>query len=193
MGRSVPDEFGGISQDRVSNGPSEIERHRPGMGHACGRQPGGVSVYDMRDHFEKYGGVMVYEAGFRLPYYGVENDWLGLEFDHSHRRSRSQLLPEFLLTPRAQRAPHAGPHLRYRQREHRARTASRDREGSAKRASFSRSRSPATVSSRTELTKRCKKRCANRSTIMPAFGDGDDWRWSISSALPKLRARNSSA
>ena len=66
-----------------------------------GRQPGGVSVHDMRAYFEKYGGVMVYDAGFRLPYYGAENDWLGLEFDHSHRRSRSQLLPEHLQTPRA--------------------------------------------------------------------------------------------
>ena len=42
----------------------------------------------MRAYFERYGGVMVYDAGFRLPYYGAENDWLRLEFDHSHRRSR---------------------------------------------------------------------------------------------------------
>jgi signal transduction histidine kinase len=66
-----------------------------------GRQAGGVSVHDMREYFEKYGGVMVYDAGFRLPYYGAANDWLGLEFDHSHRRSRSQLLPEHLQVSRA--------------------------------------------------------------------------------------------
>ena len=37
-----------------------------------GRQPGGVSVQDMRAYFEKYGGIMVYDAGFRLPYYGAK-------------------------------------------------------------------------------------------------------------------------
>jgi signal transduction histidine kinase len=66
-----------------------------------GRQEGGIAVGDMRDYFEKYGGVMVYDAGFRLPYYGAQNDWLGLEFDHSHRRSRSALLPEHLHVARA--------------------------------------------------------------------------------------------
>lgn len=65
-----------------------------------GRQEGGISVVDMREYFEHYGGVMVYDAGFRLPYYGAANDWLGLEFDHSHRRSRSALLPEHLQTSR---------------------------------------------------------------------------------------------
>lgn len=65
-----------------------------------GRQEGGVSVGDMREYFEHYGGVMVYDAGFRLPYYGAANDWLGLEFDHSHRRSRSALLPDNLQVSR---------------------------------------------------------------------------------------------
>jgi signal transduction histidine kinase len=65
-----------------------------------GRQEGGVSVQDMREYFEHYGGVMVYDAGFRLPYYGAANDWLGLEFDHSHRRSRSALLPDNLQVSR---------------------------------------------------------------------------------------------
>lgn len=66
----------------------------------AGRQEGGVSVADMRQYFQHYGGVMVYDAGFRLPYYGSANDWLGLEFDHSHRRSRSALLPEELQVSR---------------------------------------------------------------------------------------------
>ncbi len=66
-----------------------------------GHQPGGIAVGDMRAYFERYGGVMVYDSGFRLPYYGAQNDWLGLEFDHSHRRSRSQLLPDSLHVPRA--------------------------------------------------------------------------------------------
>ena len=65
------------------------------------RQAGGVSVKDARDYFEHFGGVLVYDAGFRLPYYGVQQDWLGIEYDHSHRRNRSALLPERLHVPRA--------------------------------------------------------------------------------------------
>lgn len=67
----------------------------------AGRQAGGVSVYDMREYFEKYGGVTVFDKGFRLPYYGAENDWLELEYDHSHRRNRSKLLPDHLHVARA--------------------------------------------------------------------------------------------
>ena len=52
-----------------------------------GRQFEGVKVADAREYFEKFGGVQVYDAGFRLPYYGVEQDWLGIEFDHAHRRA----------------------------------------------------------------------------------------------------------
>ena len=66
-----------------------------------GRQAGGVSVVDMREYFENYGGVTVFDNGFRLPYYGAENDWLELEYDHSHRRNRSKLLPDRLHVPRA--------------------------------------------------------------------------------------------
>jgi signal transduction histidine kinase len=66
-----------------------------------GRQFEGVKVGDARDYFEKFGGVQVYDAGFRLPYYGVEQDWLGIEFDHSHRRNKSSLLPERLHVKRA--------------------------------------------------------------------------------------------
>ena len=65
------------------------------------RQAGGVSVKDARDYFEHFGGVLVYDAGFRLPYYGVQQDWLGIEYDHSHRRNRSALLPERLHVTRA--------------------------------------------------------------------------------------------
>ena len=66
-----------------------------------GRQPDGIDVNTARGYFEKFGGVQVYDAGFRLPYYGVEQDWLGIEFDHSHRRNRSNLLPERLHVRRA--------------------------------------------------------------------------------------------
>ncbi len=66
-----------------------------------GRQFEGVKVGDARDYFERFGGVQVYDAGFRLPYYGVEQDWLGIEFDHSHRRNKSALLPDRLHVRRA--------------------------------------------------------------------------------------------
>ena len=66
-----------------------------------GRQPGGIDVRTARDYFAKFGGVMVYDAGFRLPYYGVEQDWLRIEFDHSHRKNKSSLLPERLHVRRA--------------------------------------------------------------------------------------------
>ena len=59
------------------------------------RQPHGIKVDDAREYFRQHGGVHVYDGGFRLPYYGSpENDWLGIEFDHSHRRFVSQLLPK---------------------------------------------------------------------------------------------------
>ena len=66
-----------------------------------GRQRGGIKVKTARDYFGRFGGVQVYDAGFRLPYYGVEQDWLGIEFDHSHRRNRSALLPDRLQVRRA--------------------------------------------------------------------------------------------
>ena len=66
-----------------------------------GRQAGGIDVKTARSYFEHFGGVQVYDAGFRLPYYGVGQDWLGIEYDHSHRRNRSNLLPERLQVRRA--------------------------------------------------------------------------------------------
>lgn len=62
-----------------------------------GRQKYGIKVSEAREYFEDHGGVYVYDSGFRLPYYGgKEHDWLGLEFDHAHRLSKSRLLPEIL-------------------------------------------------------------------------------------------------
>ena len=61
------------------------------------RQPAGIKVGEARKYFEQHGGVHVYDTSFRLPYYGdPENDWLGLEIDHSHRVFVSKLLPEDL-------------------------------------------------------------------------------------------------
>lgn len=65
-----------------------------------GRQGAGISVAEARKYFKKYGGVHVYDDGFRLPFYGgEEQDWLGLEIDHSHRLMVSKLLPEALQVP----------------------------------------------------------------------------------------------
>lgn len=64
------------------------------------RQPGGIRVDIAREYFNDFGGVYVYDAGFRLPHYGgAINDWLGIEITHSHRVSLSQLLPPELQVP----------------------------------------------------------------------------------------------
>jgi len=63
------------------------------------KQPKGIKVREAREYLNRHGGVHVYDAGFHLPYYGVDEDWLGIEMDHSHRLSRSRLLPEDLQIP----------------------------------------------------------------------------------------------
>ena len=60
------------------------------------RQPYGIPVQRARDYLAEWGGVHIYDAGFRIPYAGPEADWLNLEFDHSHRLTQSQLLPSEL-------------------------------------------------------------------------------------------------
>ena len=66
-----------------------------------GRQAGGIDVATARKYFKRFGGVLMYDAGFRLPYYGVDQDWLGIEYDHSHRKNKSELLPGRLHVHRA--------------------------------------------------------------------------------------------
>ena len=67
-----------------------------------GRQKFGIKVDKAREYFKNHGGVHVYDGGFRLPYYGLpENDWLKLEYDHSHRQNVSQLLPKEIQVFRA--------------------------------------------------------------------------------------------
>lgn len=62
-----------------------------------GRQAAGISVNEAREYFKRFGGVHIYDSGFRLPYYGGgEQDWLNMEMDHSHRLIQSQLVPEGL-------------------------------------------------------------------------------------------------
>lgn len=67
----------------------------------AGRQANNIPVKEAREYFAKFGGIGVYDAGFRLPYYGINQDWLGLEYDHSHRKNKSSLLPPELHVHRA--------------------------------------------------------------------------------------------
>jgi signal transduction histidine kinase len=64
--------------------------------HLQHRQPRGIKVETAREYLKTFGGVHVYDAGFHLPYYGADTDWLGIEIAHSHRLSRFPLLPEHL-------------------------------------------------------------------------------------------------
>jgi signal transduction histidine kinase len=65
----------------------------------AGRQSFGIKVNEAREYFNRVGGVHIYDAGFHLPYYGPDTDWLKIEIDHSHRLSRSKLLPDDLQIP----------------------------------------------------------------------------------------------
>ena len=67
-----------------------------------GRQKFGIKVGEARDYFATHGGVHVYDGNFRLPYYGLPtSDWLKLEYDHSHRKTVSQLIPKDIQVHRA--------------------------------------------------------------------------------------------
>ena len=57
------------------------------------RQPGGIPVAEMRDYLRNFGNVSVYDAGFRLPYYGPDQDWLRIAVDQGRRLVTSALLP----------------------------------------------------------------------------------------------------
>lgn len=65
------------------------------------RQPAGIKVGVARNYLNRFGGVHVYDAGFHLPYYGPDNDWLRIEIAHSHRITRSKLLPDSMQQPGA--------------------------------------------------------------------------------------------
>jgi signal transduction histidine kinase len=67
--------------------------------HLMYRQRHGIELKEMREYLREHGGVHVYDAGFHLPYYGLETDWLELQLDHSRRISVSQLLPKKLQVP----------------------------------------------------------------------------------------------
>ncbi len=61
-----------------------------------GRQPHGVKVGEVREYLDQHGGIRIFDAGFGLSHYGLQTDWLNIERDHSHRLSRSKLLPSEL-------------------------------------------------------------------------------------------------
>ena len=68
-----------------------------------GKQPGGVAVAEIRAYLAEFGNVSVYDAGFRLPYYGASRDftgqdWLQIAVDQGRRLNVSDLLPEHLRT-----------------------------------------------------------------------------------------------
>ena len=67
-----------------------------------GRQASGIPVGDVRDYLRKFGGVSLYDAGFRLPYYGSSDlggrDWLKITEDQARRLTTSKLLPNYLNT-----------------------------------------------------------------------------------------------
>ena len=67
-----------------------------------GKQKFKIKVDEARQYFRKHGGVHVYDGGFRLPYYGLPtSDWLGLEYDHSHRKNMSGYFPKQIQVPLA--------------------------------------------------------------------------------------------
>ncbi len=68
--------------------------------HLQHRQKFGIKVSDFRDYLLDFGGVHIYDGGFHFPYYGPDTDWLHIEKDHSHRLSKSKLLPDYLHIPR---------------------------------------------------------------------------------------------
>ena len=56
----------------------------------------GIPVKQAREYMSHWGGIHIYDAGFRIPYAGAAADWLRLEVGHSHRLNRSDLLPQEL-------------------------------------------------------------------------------------------------
>ncbi len=61
----------------------------------------GLPVGEMREYLKQFGNVSVYDAGFRLPYYGSSqdktgHDWLNVGSDQGRRATTSELLPEHL-------------------------------------------------------------------------------------------------
>ncbi len=78
-----------VPECRLNNADFEIRIY-----HLHRRQKYGIDVSTAREYLNEHGQVHIYDAGFHLPYYGPSQDWLGVEQDHAHRLSASQLLPK---------------------------------------------------------------------------------------------------
>lgn len=57
------------------------------------KQAASVPLTELREYLMKFGNVSIYDAGFRLPYYGIDTDWLLNARDQARRLSVSSLLP----------------------------------------------------------------------------------------------------
>jgi hypothetical protein len=64
-----------------------------------GRQRGQIPVKELQEYLQRFGNVSIYDSGFRLPYYGMQQDWLGISRDQARRIPISELLPESLKGP----------------------------------------------------------------------------------------------
>ncbi len=84
-----------LTKSALNDGQFEIKIYN-----LKGRKPRGILVGEAREYFKVFGGIRVYDSGFNIPYYGnTENDWLGIEVEHSHRLATSGLLPSELQVP----------------------------------------------------------------------------------------------
>lgn len=57
------------------------------------KQRANVPLEELKDYLGRFGSVGLYDTGFRLPYYGIDNDWLRNGADQAKRLSISSLLP----------------------------------------------------------------------------------------------------
>lgn len=81
----VPDEFGEPFLDSVEYTIYVYRLER--------KQAASVPLTELREYLMKFGNVSIYDAGFRLPYYGIDTDWLLNGRDQARRLSVSSLLP----------------------------------------------------------------------------------------------------
>jgi len=61
-----------------------------------GRQRGRLGVDALRHFLRKQGNIRIYDSGFRLPFYGPDEDWTYAGRDQANRLTKSQLLPSRL-------------------------------------------------------------------------------------------------
>ena len=124
VGKLLPVEGGGpqdrrlvLSLELEGMGLPPFERTMPVRGEQClldglefevrlfdlrNRQPYRIPVRRAREYLARWGGVHIYDAGFRVPS-EPGTDWLNLESDQSRRLAHSRLLPPELTAGMASR------------------------------------------------------------------------------------------